>query len=132
MIGGPPTSTTSDQRSKYFGLSSSTQNDKATFQAVNAALCIGQKTICKCSEIIGHKYNACIIRDPNFLPPSIRINVNQLNTLHGNEPTYLPRYWNIQTPLVHFKYWNSPPQTSSVILSIMGRLTSHVINNGDI
>ena len=55
--------------------------------------------------------------------------MNQLNTLHGNEPTDTPRYWNSQPLSVHSKYWTSPPNNSPVILSMMVRLNHHVIDN---
>ena len=92
MIGSPTTLTTSCQRSNNFGPSSSTNNDAATLKPVIEALSVLKKSIQKCCEIIGNKADSCIIRGPNFLPPSIRININQFNFLRGNETTDPPRY----------------------------------------
>ena len=86
MIGAPTTLTTSGQRSNHFGLSSSSNNYAATLQPVIAALRMRQKIIFECYGRIGHKTDACIIRGPKFLPPSLRRNTNQFNALHGKKP----------------------------------------------
>ena len=57
--------------------------------------------------------------------------MNQLNTLHGNEPTDTPRGWNIQHLSVQLKYWTFPPNNSPDFLAIMGILNHHVVDNGD-
>ena len=57
--------------------------------------------------------------------------MNQLNTLHGNEPTDTPRYWNSQPLSVHLKSQTSPPNNSPMVLSIMVRLNHNIIYNGD-
>ena len=86
IIGAPTTLTTSGQRFHHFGQSSSSNNDAATPQTVIAALRMRQKNISKFCGIIGHKSDACIIRGPKFLPPSLTIKMNQFNALHGDEP----------------------------------------------
>ena len=91
MIWAPTTLTTSGQRSHNFGPSSSINNDTASTQPVIEALCMIHKSICKCCGMIRHKADACIIRGPKFLPPSLRRNMNQFNTLHGGKPTEPPR-----------------------------------------
>ena len=90
MIGAPITLTTSVQRSHHFVPSSSSNNDAANLQPVIAALRIRQKIICECCGIRGHKADACIIRGPTFIPPSLRINMNQSNELHGDKPKEPP------------------------------------------
>ena len=91
MIGYPTTLTNSCQRSHHFIPSSSSNNDAATLQPVTATLRTRQNIICECCGIIGHKSDACIIRGPKFLPPSLRRNMDQFNALHGDEPKELPR-----------------------------------------
>ena len=80
---------------------------------------------------MGHNYDAFIIHRPKYLPPSLKGNMNQLNTLHVNEPTNTPRYWNSQPLSVHLKSQTSPPNNSPVILAIMVRLNHYVIDNGN-
>ena len=82
-IGYPTTLTTSARSSHHFGHSSSSNNDSANIQPVIAALRKRQKSICECCGRLGHKSDACIIRGPKFLPPSLRRNMNQFNALHG-------------------------------------------------
>ena len=84
MIGSPNTLTTSGQRSHNFGPSYSTNNGTETLQPVIAALCIIHKSIWKFCGRIGHKADACIIRGPKLLPPSLRIKMNKFNALHGD------------------------------------------------
>ena len=86
MIGAPTTLNTSGQSSHHFGHSSSRNNDAATFQPVIAAIRMRQKRICECCGRIGHKADAYIIHGPNFLPPSLRRNMNQFNALNVDEP----------------------------------------------
>ena len=84
MIGAPTTLTNSDQRSHHFDPSSSSNNDAATLQPVIADLCMTQKIICECCRRIGHKAEACIIHDKRLLQPSLRINKNHFNAIHGD------------------------------------------------
>ena len=86
MIGTPTALTTSGHRSHTFVSSSSSNNDATTLQQVIAALRMRQKSICECCGRIGHKVDACIIRGPKFLPPSLRIKMNQFNALHVDDP----------------------------------------------
>ena len=132
MIGSPPTLTTSSQRSHNFSPSSSINNYKASFQTFIAVLWTRQKIICKCCGIIGHKADACIIRVPKFLPPSLSRNMSQLNALHGDEKKEPPRECIRQPPAFHFKSRTSTPNTSPVVSVIMGKLNHHAIDNGDI
>ena len=132
MIGSPTTLTTSGQSSHHFVHSSSRNNDAATLQTVIVALRTRQKIICEYCGRIGHKADACIIRGPKFLPPSIRIKMNQFNALHGDEPKEPPREWNRQPPEAHFKSRSSPSRTNPVVSAIMGKLNHHAIDNGDI
>ena len=83
----PTTFTTSGQRSHHFVPSYSTNNGTATLHPVIADLSIRHIIIFKFYGSIGHKSNACIILVPNFLPPSIRRNVNQFNALYVDEST---------------------------------------------
>ena len=76
------------------------------------------------------KYDACIIRGPKFLPPSIRRYMNILNTLHGNEPTEKPIDLKNQPPSDHLEPRTSPPKTNPVVSDIMGILNHHTIDNG--
>ena len=132
MIGYPKTFTTSGQRSHHFSPSSSSNNDSATLQPVIAALHMRQKSICECCGIIGHKVDACIIRGPKFLPPSLRRKMNQFNALHGDKTKEPPREWNSQPPAAHFKSRYSHSRTKPVVSAIMGKLNQHAIDNGDI
>ena len=86
MIGAPTTLTNSGHRSHHFGPSYPSNNDASTLQPVIADLRTRQKSICECCGRIGHKDDACIIRGPRFLPPSLRRNMNQLNAMHGDKP----------------------------------------------
>ena len=115
IIGSPKTLTTSDQRSHNFGPSSTINNDTATLQSFIAALLMRQNGICEWYGRIGHKVYACIIRVPKLLPPIFRININQFNTFHGDEPTETPREWNIQPTPDQFKPRTSPPKNSPVV-----------------
>ena len=56
--------------------------------------------------------------------------MNQLNTLHGNEPTDQPIYWNIQTIAENLRSWTSTSSTSPVFWAIMSILNHHVVDNG--
>ena len=131
-IRSPNTLTTSVQIYYNFVPSSSTNNDTATLHPVTAYIHIIQKTICELCGRVGHNSDACIIRGPNFLPPSLRINIKQFNALHGDKPTDKPREWNRQLIAVHFKYHTSPLKTSPVFSVIMGRLNHCAIDNGDV
>ena len=84
VIGYSTTFTTSGQRSHHFCPSSSSNNDAATLQLVIAAIRMKQKSIYECCGIIGHKSDACIIRGPKFLPPSLRRKMDKFNALHGD------------------------------------------------
>ena len=89
-----------------------------------------KKTILESCGRIGHKACACFIGGLNFIPTSLRIKINQSNSLRGDEPTEPPREWNNQPPEVHFKYRTSPPKTSPVVLYIIGRLNCLSVDNG--
>ena len=132
MIGDPTTLNTSGQHSHHFGPSYSTNNDTAYLQPVIAPLRMKYKSIFECCGGIGHKADACIISEPKFLPSSFKININQFNTFHGEEPTYPPREWKIQPPTYHFKSSNSTPNTIPVVSDIMGRLNHHELENCDV
>ena len=132
IIGSPTALTTSGQNSNHFVHFSSTNNDTATLQPVIENLLTRQKSIFECRGRIGHKANACIICGPKLIPPSIIINVNQLNYLNGNELTEQPREWNSQYPEAHFKYRKSPPKTSPVVSAIIERLNHRAIDNGGV
>ena len=69
---------------------------------------------------------------PYFLPQIMRINMNQLNALHGYKPTEKSIEWNIQPPEVHFKSLKNPPQTSPVVSTIVGRLNHNAVDNDDV
>ena len=56
----------------------------------------------------------------------------QLNSLHGEEPTYPPRECNIQDPFSQFKYRTSSPKTSPEVSTIMVRFNHHALDNGDV
>ena len=132
IIGAPTIFTTSGQRYHHFCPSSSINNDTETLQSVISDLCMRQKIIRGFCGRIGHKADAYIIRGPKFLPPILRINMNPFNVLRGDEPNEPPIEWNSQPSEAHFKYRTSPPKTSPVVSSIMGRLNHHVIDNGDV
>ena len=87
---------------------------------------------CEFCGIIAHKDDACIIRGPKFLPPSLRRNINQLNALLGDKPTETPRKWNSQPLAVYFKSLILPTKTSPLVLSIMVILNHHSVDNGDV
>ena len=131
MIGSPTTLTTSGQRSHYFIPSYSINNDAETLQPVITDLRTRQNSICEFCGRIGHKYDACIIRGPEFLPPTLRRKMNQFNTLHGDEPNESPIECNIQPPEVHFRSKTYPSKTNPVVSAIMGILDHRAIDNGD-
>ena len=58
--------------------------------------------------------------------------MNQLNFLHGDEPTDPPREWNSQPPEYHFKSSTSTPKTSTMVSAIMEIINQHAIDNGDV
>ena len=132
MIGAPTSLNTPGQSSHHFGLSSSINNDAETLNPVIAALRMIQKSICEFCGRIGHKYDACIIRGPKFLPPSLRININQFNAIHGDEPKEPPREWNSQPTAAYFKSRTSPSRTNPVISAITGKINHHAIDNGNV
>ena len=132
IIGYLTTLTTSGQRSQYFGPSSSTNNYKATTQPVIEAIRVQKNWIYEFCGRIGNKDDTCIISDPKLLPPSLKINMNQFNSLHGDEPTDPPRECNSHPPAYHFKYNTSLLKTSPVVSAITGRLNQHAIDNGDV
>ena len=85
MIGSLTTLNTSVQSSHHFGPSYSINNDTAYLQKFIADIRMIHKSICKCCGRIGKNAYASIIHGPKFLPPSIKIKMNQLNSLHGEE-----------------------------------------------
>ena len=58
--------------------------------------------------------------------------MNQFKSINGDEPTDISREWNSQPLAVNFKSWISTSKNSPMILSIMGRLNNHGVDNGDI
>ena len=132
IIGSPTTLTTPGQPSHHVGPSFYTNNDTENLHPVISALHVQQKTICKFCGRIGHKDDAWITHVPNLLPQILIIKTNQFSTLHGDDTTDPPREWNTQPPAVRFKYLTSPPKVSTVVLSIMGRLNHHDVDNGDV
>ena len=128
MIGYPTTSTTSGHRYHHLGPLYSTNNDTYNLQTVIASICVWKNIVCELCEIIVHKDDDCIIFGPNFLPPSLRRNMNQFNAFHSDRKTDPPREWDSQPPEAHFKYGNSPTKTSHVVSSIMERLNNHDID----
>ena len=130
MIGYTTSLTTSGQRSHHFVTLYSINNDTAYLQPVIADLCMRQKSIFKCCGSIGHKADACILRGPKFLPPSLIINMNKFNDLRGEEQNEPLREWNSQPTEVHFKSIKYPPKTIPVALAIMGILNHHTIDDG--
>ena len=132
MIGATIVLTTSGQRPHNFSPSSSINNSATNINPGLAALHMRQKSICECCGIIEHKANACIIRGPKFLSSSLKINKNNFNVLHDDEPNEIPREWNIQPTEAHFKYRTSPYKTNPVISAFMRRLNHHDIDNGDV
>ena len=114
------------------GPSSYRNNDVATIQPVIAALRMRQKSICECCRRIWQKSDACIIRGPKFLPPSLRRKMNQFNALHSDKPKEPPRERNSQPPADHFTSRSSPSITNPVVSDIMGKLNHHAIDNSDI
>ena len=132
IIVSPTTLTALGQRYHHFSPSSSINNDKTYLRTVNASLRTRQKNIFECCGRVVHKYDACIIRGTNFLPPSLRINMNQSNALHGDQLNESPKEWGSQPPAANFKFSTSPSNTIPVVSAIMGRLNRHAIDNGDV
>ena len=85
-----------------------------------------------CCGTIGHKTDACIIRGPKFLSPSLIRNINQFNALHGEEPNEPPREWNSQHPAGQLKPRNPLPNTIPVVSAITRILNHNSIDNGDV
>ena len=131
-IGYPTNLISSGQRSHHFGTSSSTNNYTSTLHPPLTDTRIRKKVIWKWCGIFGHKDYHYIICRPKLLPTSIRIKINYINNIYGNEPIKTPRYWNNQPPLVYFKSRTSPPKTTPVVLDIMWRLNHHTIDTGDV
>ena len=116
------TLTTSGQRSHHFSPLSYINNDTESLKIVIADLRTRQKSVCECCRRIGHKADACIIRGPEFLPPSLKRNMNHFNALHDDEPNELPREWSIQPSAAHFKFMTSPSNTIPVVSDILSGL----------
>ena len=91
MITAPTSLTSSGQRYDNVGTPYSNNNETETIQPVISALRIIQKSICEYCGRIGHKADACIIRGPKLIPPSLRRDINQFKALSGDEPTEPPR-----------------------------------------
>ena len=124
------TFTTSGHRFHRFGTSFPINNDSANLHPHIADIRMRHKIICKFYVRIVHKSDVWIIRGPNLLPPSLRIKMNQFNTLHGQEPNEPPWVWNSQPPAAHFKSRISPPKTIPVVPDILGRLNNCDIGHG--
>ena len=122
MTWAPTTLSTSSQRYHSFCPSSSTKIDTVTLHTVVAALYVWQDIICEWCGIIGHKDDACIVCGPKFLPPIIKINMNQFNSIRGDVPTDPPREWNSPYPEYWFKSSISLPKTSPVLPASWGYL----------
>ena len=131
IIGSPTTLSNSGQRSHMFFISPYTNIDIATLRTFIEDLSVRKNIIGECYGRIGHKTDSWITHGPKFRPSNFRINLDKLNTVHGDESTEPPREWNKQTPAPHFKSNTSPPKTSPVVSDIMGRLNNHDIENGD-
>ena len=58
--------------------------------------------------------------------------MNQSNAPHGDKPSESPREWNKQTTEVHFKSCTPAPKSSLVVSAIMGRLSHHAVDNGNL
>ena len=116
----------------HFDPSYSINTDTATLQQFISALRTIHKIICECYGRIVHKADACIIRGPKLISPSLNRNMNKFNFLHGEEPTDPPRQWNIQHTPANFKYITSTTKTIPVVSSFMGRINHNAIDNGDI
>ena len=82
--------------------------------------------------MIVHKADACIIRGPKFLLPSLIINMDQFNAFHGEETNELPREWNNQPPEYQLKSKTSTLNTSPMVSSIRGVFNHHAVDNGDV
>ena len=91
-----------------------------------------QKSIFECSGRIGHKADACIIRGPNFLPQSLRKNMNKFNDIHREESNDSPWSCNRKPPAYQLKFSTYPPKTNPVVSDIMGRLNRYAIDNGGV
>ena len=91
-----------------------------------------QKSIWKICGGIVHKAGVCIVCGPKFLPPSLRIKMNQYNALHGEEPNEPPKEWNSQITEALSKSRTSHPTTSPVVSDIMGILNHRTIDNSGV
>ena len=58
--------------------------------------------------------------------------MNKFNALHHDKPIEPPIEWNSQTLAAHFKARSYPSRTNTVISAIMGKLSHHAIDNGDV
>ena len=58
--------------------------------------------------------------------------MNQLNTLHVEEPTEPPRECNSQHPETEFKSMTSPSITIPLVSATMGRINHPSIDFGDV
>ena len=132
MIGYPTNLTSSGQIYHTFCPSYFTYNDTSTIQTVIIALRVQHNIVWECCGRLGHKYDALIICGPNFLPPILSRNMNQVNTLHDDERTDPPRKYNSQPSTVKLKFRTFPHKTRPVVLDSMGMLNHHDIYNGDV
>ena len=132
MIQEPSNLDYSSKHYNTFGTSSSTNNDRVSLHSVISDLHVQQKFVCKFCGRIGHKANLCIIYGYNFFLTSFNIKTNKSNAIHGDEPNELPIECNIQPLEFHFKYRTPNPNTSPVILDLMGRLNNHAVDTGDV
>ena len=132
MIGDTTTLTTSSQRSNHLGTSYYFKNDTSFLQPVIADLRTRNKIIWEWCGSIGHKDDAYIICGHKFLSPSLRINMNKFNGIHGEEPNESPIERRRKPLESQFKSRTSPPKTSPVVSSTKKRLNHHIIGNGDV
>ena len=58
--------------------------------------------------------------------------MNQFNVLHGEEQNEPPRKRNSQPTAYHFKYRTSSTKNIPTVSDIMGRVTNHAFDKGNV
>ena len=81
---------------------------------------------------IEHESYARIIRFAKCLPPSLRRNMNQFNSLNGEDPNEQPKDCSIQPQAPHCKPNTSTPNTIPVVSAITRIFNHHAIDNRDV